>query len=146
MKKEPTVILFEPRIDYLNLYCLNLQVYVNANFIICNKFDELLGEIKKKTPDLILVSLLEADKVSEKLQKLNLTIKDKFVKPLTYVQAKTTEKYSELTMYDNDVPVKEIISNIAKKMGITAKYMAELDVGEYYPIPLKFVIPGWQVV
>jgi len=146
MKKEPTVIVFEPRIDYLNLYCLNLQVYVNATFIICNKFDELIGEIKKKTPDLILISLLEADKVSEKLQKLNLTIKDKFVKPITYVQAKTTEKYSELTMYDSDVPVKEVVSNIAKKMGITAKYMAELDVGEHYPIPLKFVIPGWQVV
>lgn len=144
MKKDPVVIIYEPRVDYLNLYCLNLQVYVNANYVVCNKFEDALGEIKKKNPDLVIISLIDADKVNEKLIKLNQTLKDRFIKPICFVQVKTTEKFSEFNTYDSDVTVKEIVSTVAKKMGITAKYMAEMDVGEYYPIPLKYILPGWQ--
>jgi hypothetical protein len=144
MKKDPIVIIYEPRVDYLNLYCLNLAVYVNAKYIVCSKFDETIGEIKKQNPDLVLIGLTEADKVSEKLLKINGTIKDKFVKPICFVQAKSTEKFKEITLYDADVSVKEVVSTVAKKMGITAKYMAEQNVGEFYPIPLKYILPGWQ--
>lgn len=48
MKKEPVVVVYEPRIDYLNLYCLNMQVYLNANYVVCNRYEELLAEVKKK--------------------------------------------------------------------------------------------------
>jgi flagellar motor component MotA len=144
MKKEPVVIIYEPRIDYLNLYCLNLQVYVNAQYIVCEKFEDLLTELRKKSPDLILINLFDDPKLNEKLSKLNQMLKDKFVKPITYVSAKTPEKYSELTLFGQDIKVKELVSTIAKKMGITAKYMSEQDVGEYYPLPIKYLLPGWQ--
>jgi|GEM_PF-3071744 len=142
----PTIFLFDPRVDYLNLYCLNLMVYANAKFVIFNKFDDLVAEIKSKSPDTIFVSMANQEKVSEKLLKLNLVVKDKFVKPLCIVQAKTNEKFPELSIYAEDLSAKEVVSSVAKKMGITAKYMAELDVGEYFEIPAKYILPGWQVI
>jgi hypothetical protein len=145
MKKEPVVFIYEPRIDYLNLYCLNLLVYVNAQFVVFNRFEEIADEIKKKSPDLILINLLDQDKAQDKLSKLQMIFKDKFSPPLNFITAKTSETYSQLNISDSDLSVKDIISTIAKKLGITAKYMAELDVGEYFPIPLKYILPGWQV-
>lgn len=87
---------------------------------------------------------MDLDKAGDKISKLNAVLRDKFVKPLCYIQFKENEKFSEVTKYESDVPVKDIVSNIAKKMGITAKYMTDLDVGQYYPIPLKYILPGWQ--
>ncbi len=143
---EPTIFLFEPRVDYLNLYCLNLMVYANAKFVIFNRYEDLLAEVKAKSPDTVFVSMANQEKVSEKLLKLNLVMKDKFVKPLCIVQAKTNEKFPELNLYEEDLSAKEVVSSVAKKMGITAKYMAELDVGEYFLIPVKYILPGWQVI
>ena len=149
MLKEPLVIIYESRLDYLNLYCLNLQVYVSAKFVICNRFDELVDMIKKENPDLIFISLVSEDKVLEKIQKINNAVKDKFSKPICYIQIKSKKNivkddYKELTISDIDVSVKDIVSTVAKKMKITAKYMSELNVGEYYPINLKYILPGWQ--
>jgi hypothetical protein len=143
-KKEPNIILYEPRIDYLNLYFLNLQVYVNAKFTICKRVDELIQAIKTTNPDLIFVGFTNEDKAADKLKKINEEVANKFVKPICYAQLKSDDTFSEFTIYDQDVPVKEIVSSVAKKMGITAKYMAELDVGEYYPLSLKYILPGWQ--
>lgn len=144
MKRDPLVYIFEPRIDYLNLYCLNLQVYVNAQFVICNRFEDLINEIKKGQPDLVFACLVNEEKPLDKLLRLNNALKDKFLKPLSYAQVHTNDKYSEINIYDTDIPVKDIISSVAKKLGITAKYMSELDVGPYYPIALKYILPGWQ--
>jgi hypothetical protein len=145
MNREPVAILYEPRINYLNLYRLNLQVYVSAKFIVCRKFDDLVYEIKNNEVDLILMNLAKEEKTDEKLKKINSMIQSKTEKPICFVQAATIVNYSELQVSDADILVKDIVSSVAQKMAITAKHMSELQVGEYYPISLRFVMPGWQV-
>jgi hypothetical protein len=144
MNREPIVILFEPRINYLNLYRLNLQVYVEARFIICRKFDDLLYEIKSNNADLILMNLAKEDKADDKLRKINSMIQGKVEKPICYAHAMSVMSYSDLRISDADITVKEIVSSVAKKVSITSKHMAQLPMGEYYPFSLRYILPGWQ--
>lgn len=143
MNREPIVILFEPRINYLNLYRLNLQVYVEARFIICRKFDDLVYEIKSNDADLILMNLAKEEKRDDKLKKINSMLQAKVEKPICYAHASSVISYSELRISDADITVKELVSSVAKKVSITPKHMAQLPVGEYYPFSLKFIMPGW---
>lgn len=143
MNREPVVILFEPRINYLNLYRLNLQVYVAARFIICRKFEDLVYEIKSNEADLILMNLIKEDKTDDKLRKINSMLQAKVIRPVCYAQAMTVMNYSELRVSDADVTVKEILKSVARKAAITSKQMASLPVGEYYSISLRYVMPGW---
>ncbi|MBY0415800.1 MAG: hypothetical protein K2Q18_16620, partial [Bdellovibrionales bacterium] len=145
MNREPVAILYEPRINYLNVYRLNLQVYVSAKVIVCRKFDDLVYEIKNNDLDLILVNLLKEDKADDKLKKINSMIQAKNDKPICYAQASTIVNYSELKVLDTDIMLKELLSNVAKKMSITAKHMSQIQMDEYYPISLRFIMPGWQV-
>jgi response regulator RpfG family c-di-GMP phosphodiesterase len=144
MRKEPLVFILESRVDYLNLYCLNLLVYVQADFVICDRFDELTRKIEENNPDLILMNIPNDEKSEGKVKKINSLLKEKVDKPICFVNATVKENYPELIINDGDFSVKELISSIARKMQISAEYMSKLHVDAYYPIPIKYILPGWQ--
>jgi hypothetical protein len=144
MKNGPVAFIFETRIDYLNLYCLNLKVYVNAQFIVFQTFEDVLNALKNNSPDLMLIGLEDQDDPQDKMDRLDLVIGKKSSPPLSFVVGESKKRHKNFSIYDQTVPVKDVVSSIAKKMGITAKYMSELDLGEYYPIASRYILPGWQ--
>jgi len=136
--------IFEPRIDFLNLYALNLSVYTNAQVIAYQKFDDLLSAFKQMNADVIIANLSQDDQFQDNLDRLDLLLKKKMHPPMCFIFGESKKIYNDIQIFDQNIPVKNLVVSLAKKKGITAKYMSELDLGEYYPIPARFLLPGWQ--
>ena len=144
---KPKIFLYEPRIDFQNTYCLNLIVYTNADLKIFTKLDKLIAEISDADVDGIFIHLGKDEKqIEDTLFNIYAPIKKKTKKPIVLVQGVTSSPYSEILTFEKEVPVKDLVQTFAKNVGITAQYMAKLNVGEYFEIPTKYLLPGWQVV
>ncbi len=139
---EAKVILLEHRLDYQCLYGLNLYVYLGVEVLVAITIKEVVEFIQKNDTALIFVdasgySVDVAHDLYRYLEKENLKIP-------YYVIGKTKAPSSEVTIFDSNIQLKHILQSIAKSLGVTAKIMAEKSVGKYFPMPLKFILPGWQ--
>lgn len=144
---KPKIFLYDPRIDFQNTYCLNLLVYTNAELKIFSKLDKLFQDLWTEEADGVFVHIpKEEKKIEDILFNLYAPIKKKAKKPVVIVQGISSSPYEELLPFLSEVPVKDLVQTFAKKAGITAQYMASLNVGEYFEIPAKYLLPGWQVV
>ena len=65
--------------------------------------------------------------------------------PFVVFQTKSTTMPSEFISFPNDVSTKTLVQTFAKNIEITAKDMAALDFGSYYPIPADLILPGWKM-
>lgn len=144
--KQVSIFIVEPRIDILNIYALNLLVYTNAQIRVFANFDELLKALDDESPDGIYVNIDKDAEKSEPDFHLNKKIKLKNIDPYIAVLGLKQSQYPKISCYNRDVQVKELISNFAKKVGITAKEMSELKTEECFPLPQKYFLPGWQCV
>ncbi len=142
--KKPSVYIYDPRIDFRNIYALNLIVYIDASVHTFSDMESLIAEVKIKTPDAVFMylSIEEEDKLFHYTHEIKAVPK----KPVSIVVAKKRGTQKDIIYHESIIPVRELIQVIAKDMGITAKYMSTLNFGEFYPIPLGFILPGWQMI
>lgn len=144
---KPKILLYDPRVDFQNTYCLNLLVYTNADLKIFPKLDKLFQFLWEEEADGVFIHIpKEEKKIEDILFNLYAPIKKKEKKPVVLIQGISNSPYEELLPFERDIPVKDLVQTFAKKAGITAQYMAKLNVGDYFEIPTKYLLAGWQVV
>lgn len=143
--KKPIVYIYDTRIDYRNIYALNLMVYIDAEVKTFDEIDNLINEVKVKNPYAVFMYLTPEEE--DKLFHYGKEIKSIESKPTTIIQTKNKpdQKNKDFIFHQTDLPVKEFIQVLAKDIGITAKYMSGLNFGSHYPIPIDLILPGWQM-
>ncbi|MBC7540889.1 MAG: hypothetical protein H7281_18860 [Bacteriovorax sp.] len=124
--------------EFLNLlYVMNLEVYLAVNITLVKSVDDAIVALKGKEKfDLILTSeLVNKVLASEALEKYLKSNTQKI--PMIITGAIKDEVISEnIFGVIGKFNIQAILKNSAKILGITAKQMAELDVGAYYPISI----------
>lgn len=122
-------ILVISDIELLNqLYSTNLNVYLNANVLLCGNISEISQIISTQKIDLIItLSSIEKEDV------ISLIIDSKVPK----IVIGENEKYkSQFPTVKGYYDLKSILRESAKILNITPKMMMEENVGEYYPFKL----------
>jgi len=142
----PHILICDPRIDFQNIYCLNLLVFINAKLVVIPDFKQLMVELEKTDPDGVFLSISEDTKKLDPMMRLRSLTKDKKKKPIMIVQGIKESAYEEIIAFSREVEVKELVQTFAKKFGITSQFMATLKTDEHYPLPAKYILPGWQAI
>jgi hypothetical protein len=132
--------------DFQNIYCLNLLVYINAKLVVLQDFKMLLAELEKTDPDGVFISISDDIKKLDPLMRLRSLTKDKAKKPIMIVQGIKESPYEEIIAFSREVEVKELVQTFAKKFGITSAFMASQKMDQHYPLPAKYILPGWQAI
>lgn len=138
-------ILLEHRVDYKALYGLNLYVYLGIEPIVCSTVRGVIDALAKhKDIDLIFVdnNSYSVDVGQELYSYLvEKGIDDKIP---YFIVGKTKAPSMHITIFDSNMQLKYILQSVAKAVDVTAKTMAETVFPEYFPLPIEFVLPGWQ--
>ncbi len=142
--KKPNIDILDSRLDYRNIYALNFIVYMDANIKFHDDFDSLVLSLTNRTPDAIFIyyDLKSEDKIF--YLKKALIKKEKA--PVVVFQTKLTKIPSEFISLPLNVSTRTLVQAFAKNIKISAKEMAALDFGSYYPIPIDLILPGWQMI
>jgi len=128
--------------EFLNvLYPLNLEVYLATEVMLVKSIDEALKILKKYKYDLIIS--LNSIKGKNLLEEMNSFLKSYGIKtPLIIVGGNSEEiesKNKNATGLHSKFDIRALLKKSAAILNVTAKQMAELQVGEYYGIKLNSV-------
>lgn len=122
--------------EFINLlYVLNLEVYLAVNTtLVLSSFDAIMALRNKMKFDLILT--LETVKQENSVSAIEKFLKSYGMKiPIIAAGASSDELIKEnIYGVTEKFNIQRILKTSAKILEITAKQMAELDVGAYYPI------------
>ena len=116
---------------------------MDAEIKFHDDFDSLVLSLINSNPDAIYIHL--DIKSEDKIFYLNQALKKKEKMPIVIFQTKSTTIPSEFISFPTDVSTKTLVQTIAKNIKISAKEMAALDFGSYYPLPTDLILPGWQM-
>lgn len=140
------VLILDDRLDYRNIFCLNMLVYTEADIKIFKDFDTLMDHLEDNSVDGVIINttpeLLKRDPDFH----INNLLKLNPIRPQVFMIGLEKSPYETITCISHDEQPREIIRGLAQKAGITAQMMATSWKDEYYPLPIKYFIPGWQVV
>ncbi|MBT7609663.1 MAG: hypothetical protein HN576_07895 [Bacteriovoracaceae bacterium] len=138
------IILLEHRLDYKAIYGMNLTLYLGANVITTKTIQETMNIISEQNIDLIFINNDAyvqdiANDLFTKMEK-NLTTVPLFIIGNTKLNNDLGEKF------ESNCQLRDVIQSIAKSKSITAKMMSEMDQPAYFPLPMEFIVPGWQTI
>jgi hypothetical protein len=138
------IILLEHRQDYKAIYGMNLCLYLGAEIITTKTTNETMSIISEMDIDLVFVNndAYGQDVAYELYTHLG---KTKNSIPL-FVIGNTKLSNDSITKFDGQCQLREVIQSIAKSKSITPKMMSEIDQPLYFPLPMEFIIPGWQTL
>jgi hypothetical protein len=119
-------------VELLNqLYITNLNVYLNASVIICEKIADISKSLSENQIDLILtLSTLEKEDA------ISYIINPKIPIIVIGENEKYKNKFQSVKGYYD---LKSILRESAKILKITSQMMMEETVGEYYPFKLETI-------
>jgi len=127
-------VVFDPRIDKLNLLVLNLRCYTDITI-------EGTTDPKEIFSSSGLIFFDEKNKVKI-YEQLNKTPEKKF----EWVLLLTTDNNAPMPEFvqkmEYNASLRDIIRFVAKKFHVTSKKMAALDVGPYFLFDRKYLLPG----
>ncbi|OUR99973.1 hypothetical protein A9Q84_02775 [Halobacteriovorax marinus] len=145
MANKIKVLFYEPRLDFLHVYCLNIMVYTDAKIIICSDQEEALAICAEEDLDFIIINnSSKKNKKKDISYHLNNSIKHSAKRPNVLLIGGAKCDYENFEVKASDSSLKDIIKFIASHAQITAKEMSELWTKKYYPIPIHYLLPGWQ--
>ena len=137
LRKEMSKTLVVSDNDFLNLlYVMNLEVYLATTTTLVTTVQEAVEIVKNKPFDLI-VTLERVNKEEASKEIIN-TLKSYGKKiPVIVAGAAVDDVISENVFgVTGRFNIQSIVKTSAKILGVTAKQMAELNVGAYYPISI----------
>jgi response regulator RpfG family c-di-GMP phosphodiesterase len=137
-------ILIVSNNEFLNLlYVINFEVYLAVNTTLAASADEAFEILKKDKYDLILsLESIDRENSAEKIGKY---LKAYVLKiPLIVIGAPADVVIGKnIFGITSKFNIQEILKTSANLLEITAKQMAALDVGKYYPISIGSLL-GFQ--
>ena len=147
MSSNIKVLFYEPRLDFLHVYCLNILVYTDAKIIISSNQEEALAISAEEDLDFIIINNSNKENKKKDISfHLNNSIKHSKKRPNVLLIGGNHCEFVNFEVKKSDANLKDIIKFIASHAQITAKDMSELWTKEYYPIPIHYLLPGWQSI
>ncbi len=142
--KPLNIVLLEHRQDYRAIYGINLTLYLGAKVLTAKTINESMKIIDEEDIDLIFVN---NDAYGQDLAQNLFYILEKDQRELPfYVIGNTKLSRDLVTTFDVQSQLRDVIKSIAKKESITAKIMTEIEHPLFFPLPMDFIVPGWQTV
>ena len=133
-----TILLVDNRPKASQLYSVGLEAYVGATVIECHNIDEAAEYLFSNAPRIVITrSPIEQRDIALKFAIL---IEQKKLETELIVLGTTKISSHQATLFDENVEVKEVIKKCASILDVTAKDMAEEDVGNYYRIKINFFV------
>lgn len=127
--------------EFINLlYVMNIEVYLNTKVTLVQSIPVALDILKKENFDIILT--LETINKENAVDEIQNTLKSQNKKiPLIIAGSSKDEVISEnVIAVAGKFNIQNILKNCAKILGITAKQMAELNVGAFYPVSVEALV------
>lgn len=120
-----------------SLYEVNLRAYVATNLTIKPDFSEAI-KLLELDPNIDAVIFFASDNKKNQAH-------DEFLKFLTtnnlsiplIILGESTGEFEKAILVKNKYDIKNLIRSMAKILEITAQKMAELEVPQYFPVPLN---------
>lgn len=139
-----TIVILDNRPKAGHLYTVGLEAYVGANIVEVDSINEAAEYLSNNAPNILITrSPIEERDLGFKFNQL---INQKKLETKLIVIGKTKISSHEAAIFDENVGVQEIIRKSAQILGVTARDMAEKDVGRYYPIKVGLLCPNLQLV
>ncbi|MBL6989470.1 MAG: HD domain-containing protein [Bacteriovoracaceae bacterium] len=140
--QEPNIILLEHRADYKGIYGLNLNVYLGAKILVASTVREVVGYLESFASSLIFIdtggyTIDVGEQIHKHLSKNNL-------KNQCFLVGKTKAPADEITIFDAQMELKHILQTVAKILQVTSGTMAKKNVPPKFPLPIEFILPGWE--
>jgi hypothetical protein len=133
------ILIVDNKSKTAQLYSAGLEAYVGAEVVEIQNIEEATEYIFHHAPNIVITrSPIQERDIGYKFHVL---IKEKQLESNLIVIGKTKLTQYDATLFNEDVEVKEVIRACAKILGVTAKEMAEKDVGNYYPFKLSLILP-----
>ncbi|MGZ3788297.1 MAG: HD domain-containing protein [Bacteriovorax sp.] len=119
------------------LYVMNLEVYLASDTTLVGSVSEAIAKLKSKANYNLIVTLetINKEKAGEALQ--NFLKSHNFKIPLIITNAEKDDVLSD-NVYGvtGKFSIQNLLKTSAKILNVTAKQMAALDVGAYYPVSI----------
>jgi hypothetical protein len=126
------------------LYTVGLEAYVGAVVVEFSTIDEAVDYIGSNTPAIVITrGTFDQRDAGIKFAQL---IDQNKLKTHLIIIGHSKVSVHEATIFEDNVEVRDVIKKCAAFLGVTAKAMAEKDVGEYYPIKLSLICPNLVLV
>ncbi len=126
------------------LYSVGLEAYVGAVVVEFNSIDDAVDYLSTNSPAIILTrGTFDQRDAGVKFSQI---IDQSKLKTNLIIIGHTKVSVHEATIFEENVEVREVIKKCANFLGVTAKAMAEKDVGDYYPIKLSLLCPNLVLV
>ncbi len=140
--KPAVILLLDDHEKTRNLYKANLEAYTGAIVISCSNLDEASSSLQENDFDIVITRAQIEHRDAAK--KLFSELQDK--SSTLMVIGNTTLKHFEAQIFHEPMAIKTLVQACAKQLNITPRTMFEKDVGEFYPIPLPLILPGFQLI
>ncbi|MBF0299539.1 MAG: hypothetical protein HQK51_12515 [Oligoflexia bacterium] len=136
------IILLEHRPDYRAIYGLNLTVYIGVEVLVAITVREVVKYLEDYECTLIFIDaksyVIDVGlEVFNHLSKKNLHIP-------CFIVGQTKALQDVVTVFDSKIDLKNILHNIAKVLNVTSMSMYQAKHPKYFPLPIEFILPGWE--
>lgn len=138
-----TILILDDRRSAGQLYTVGLEAYVGATVVELQCHDAAADYLTSNAPKIAIVHSSEEKDVGIKMTQI---VSQNKLGTSLIVIGKTKSSTQDVAVYEESVTLQEIIRKCAQILGVTAKSMAERDVGKYYPIKLSMLSPGLKLV
>ena len=139
-----TILLVDNHQKTQNLYKANLEAYTGAIVISCSILDEALEKIKHSEFDIVISrATIDNRDAAKAIFKL---LSNQNAKSNLMIIGSTSLKHFQAQVFHEPMAMKTLVQACAKYLNVTPIIMFEKDVGEFYPISLDLILPGFQLV
>jgi hypothetical protein len=143
-EENPLIVIVDNHKRSGQLYSVGLEAYVGATVVEFGLIEEAVEFLSSNSPAIIITrGLFDQRDAGVKFAQM---IETGNLKIHLIVIGQTKVSIHQATIFDENVEVRDIIKKCASLLGVTAKAMAEKDVGEYYPIRLSLLCPNLSLV
>lgn len=137
-----TIVLLEHRMDYRAIYGMNLSLYLGAKVLVANTIKQACDFIASEEVNLLFVN---NDAYTQDIgRELWLIFQKKQYNVPLYVLGNSKVPQEEVTLFDKNIQLRDVLKSIASDFNITAKKMVSIEFPKDFPLPTDFIIPGWQ--
>lgn len=120
-----------------SLYEVNLRAYVATNVTIKDSVDSAMRLLEESPNIDAIICFRDIDEETSDIEELRKKLTSAGLKtPLIILGGKAHSIKNTITI-PNRYDIKSLLQSMAKILEITAKDMAELEVPEYFPVPLR---------
>ena len=119
-----------------DLYAVNLEVYTGTNVTIKRNCDDAIKLLELNPNFDVIISLCMLDDIDSGSVIFQYIVENELEIPLIVI-GKKSDVPEEVPQVSGCYDIKSFIRTVAKVLEISAKSMADRNVPEYYPIPIK---------